>query len=232
MANYYIQKGTDTAKDIFATYGIRVKETVGMNQLPPLKEVFSRTWPDEQGDDIYIPTTAFFESKKVTITFFLQKTTVDEVKNSINSFLQYIISGEQICYFDTYKKNGFRGYYSENEVASEYYRLVGSNIEFDLDFMVPNGICYGFDNSQYSSIFVETINGTADVYFSDGTSNLDVSGIFIKNMIGGFVIVCPSIYGGISVTERVRKVLGISGKVLGIDIDPLVISGKEKVLGI
>ena len=53
-------------------------------------------------------------------------------------------SGEYISYFDTYKKNGFRGYYIESDLVGESYRGVGSNIEFDLEFMVPNGICYGF----------------------------------------------------------------------------------------
>ena len=81
MANYYVQKGTDEAKDIFTEYGIYVKQTIGLNNMPPIKKVFSRSWPEEQGDDVYLPSTAYYESKKVKITFYLSKTTISQVKN-------------------------------------------------------------------------------------------------------------------------------------------------------
>lgn len=221
--NYYIQKGTDQAVDIFSTYGIYVKETKGLNLLPKIKKPFIRDWPDEQGDDAYLPTNTVYESKEVSITFFIQKNTVGDIKASLTSFLQYVTTGGNIQYFDTYKKEGFRGYYNKNKINNETYRDYGSYIEFELEFVCPNGICFGFDNSGFLSLTATVTSGTADFYFSDGTSNLNVTNDFIKYMVGGFVIICPSVYGGISIVENKRKVLGINGKVLGIN---------GKVLGI
>ena len=223
IKNYYIQKGSDIAKDIFSEYGIIVMATKGLNQLPEIKSPFSRDWSDEQGDDVYFPSTTFFKSKEVTLTFRLQKDTVDDIKAAIKSFLEYIIPNGAINYFDTYRKDGFRGYYNKEKLIQESYRVTGSYIEWDMEFTVPNGICFGFDNTGNSRIFVDIIGDTSDIYFSDGSYSLEVAESFIKDLVGGFVIICPSIYGGTSLTGKIDRVLGISGKVLGIN---------GKVLGI
>ena len=69
-----------------------------------------------------------------------------------------------------------------------------------------------FDNTGNSSIFAYMINGAADFYFSDGSSKLNTSSDFIKNIDGGFIIICPSIFGGVNVEERQPVVLGVFRK--------------------
>jgi len=220
VKNYYIQKGTDVAKDLFSEYGISVKEVSGMSETPDTKSFFSRSWPDEQGEDVYIPSNLFFKSKEIKITFVLQKNTVSDVNTIMKSFLEYIIPNGFVNYFDTYRQNGFRGHYNKSDIDSESYRDLGSYIQWSMTFTAYNGICYGFDNSGSSSIFAEVTSGTADIYFSDGTSILEVSGQHIKGLDGGFAIVCPSIYGGVSLEKRTSKLIGTyvssNGKIYGI----------------
>lgn len=215
IKSYYIQKGTDPYKDIWVDYGIIVMKTQGLYQLPKAKKPFYRSWPDEQGDDTYLPTDAKFETKDVTLTFRIQKDTVDDIRTAYKSFYKYLIGGGEISYFDTLKKEGFRGYYTENKINSENYRLTGSHLEFEMDFTCPNGICFGFDNSSGSSIFVNVLSGYGDIYFSDGSSVLNATVNFTKNLVGGFVIVCPSVLEGVEILPRINKLIGTNtGKLI------------------
>lgn len=195
--NYYIQVGSDPYKDIYADYGVKVKSTEGLNDTPDGKKVWSRDWKDEQGLDVYLPTYPKFKERKIKITFLLHYDTLTEMKEKMRVFLSYLFSANELSYFDTFKSEGFRGYYSKEKIQTESYRAGLNMIEFDMEFIAPNGICYGFDSSENDRISLDVINGTADLYFSDGTSLLGVDEALFMKFEGKFIIVCPSIYGGV-----------------------------------
>lgn len=200
-------------------YNIFVKETKGLTELPDTKKMFQRDWKDEQGLDVWFPKYTLFKEREITVTFVMLKTSNVDFKNQLREFLNYFFSGGEINYFDTFKSEGFRGYLNKTKVNKEYYREYKTYIEFELNFIAPNGICYGFDNSGQSSIFVNMIRGTADFYFSDGTSQLNISEDFVHNQDGGFCIVCPSTLGGAIVKMRKNKIFCTSeGKLLGTDL--------------
>lgn len=221
--NYYIQKNGIQAVNIWDEYTIYVKETNGLNLIPDSKSIFSRDWPDQQGLDYYLPTTTFFKEKTVQITFMILRSETSSIKSTMSTFLSYLISAGEINYFDTYKIEGFRGYYDKSKIGTERYRDEGNYIEFDLEFTVPNGICFGFDNSGNKSIFVSINSGYADLYYSDGSSSLNVSTTDYKVIQDGFLIICPSILGGVTISGLTNKLLlTSSGKLLLTSSDKLL----------
>lgn len=220
--NYYIQKGTSPAVSI-EDFDIVVMKTEGLWALPKVKKPFSRDYKDEQGIDVYIPAKTKFETKDVVLTFRVDKTSTYDAQQKMKAFIKYLCSGGAICYFDSFKKEGFRGFYDSQKINSEYFREYKTFIEFEMTFTAPNGICFGFDNSGQTSIFVNILSGGADFYFSDGTQVLSQTDSFIQNQEGGFVIVCPDELDGVDIQIRVNKIFVTdTGKLIVTDTGKLV----------
>jgi len=203
--NYYIQVGSIPAVNIWDEFGIYVASTEGLTTMPDAKAKFSRSWPDEQGDDAFLPDIIRFKSKEIKITFEVVKSDKVDAIAAIQKFHDHIYAAGQLSYFDTYKQTGFRGYYDKSSVNEEKYRETQNRIQFDMNFIAPNGICWGFDNSGQYSIFVDVLMEYGDFYFSDGTSLMNMDSDFIKDLDEGFVIACPSAFGGIKIEERALK---------------------------
>ncbi|MFA5359296.1 MAG: hypothetical protein WC310_05805 [Patescibacteria group bacterium] len=214
--NYYIQLGTDVAVDIFNTYGIYVSKTEGLDGLPDAKEPFSRDWAEEQGLDVFLPDVVTFKERQIKITFAAIKTLTSEAKSNVKNFLKYLFSEEQFCYFDTFKKEGFRGYYSKHEIKNAKYVEYTTYIEFEMTFVAPNGICFGQDISSSTGITCIVEDGvSADFYFSDGTSVLGATESFNDNKNANFVIILPSVFDGAYIETRSNKLFGYNGKIFG-----------------
>lgn len=203
--NYYIQVGSGAYKNIWDEYGIYVAETEGLNMLPSAKKLFSRDWPEEQGLDIHYPDDIMFKSRDVKITFKIVKSETSDAMSAIKLFRNELFSAGDFSYFDTYKNNGFRGHYEKDSVNTEVYREYSNYIEFEMNFVAPNGISFGYDNTGGFGIDLTVSKGYCDLYFSDGTKELNVEDYFLKDIEGGFVIVNPSIYNNLTVSS-----LGIS----------------------
>lgn len=209
ISNRYIQVGTEPAKNIYTEWGIYATKVEGLNQLPDTKDKWSRDWPDEQGEDVYYPSIVRFKGKEITVTFRIDEPGSTAVMNAISSFRNYLFLAGDLSYFDTYRKNGFRGYYNKEKTKEEKYRTDGSYVEFELNFFAPNGICFGFDNTGRQSIYVDVDQGTCDLYFSDGGQMQDVSENISYLIDEGFVIVCPSVYNGVSVISNEGFIFGV-----------------------
>lgn len=197
MKKYYIQSGSSGYKDIFTEFGIYVSKTEGMSSLPDSKSKFDTAIDTDQGSLVSVPNNIFFKKKTVVVTLLAIK---GDVKKSVSDFLEYAMSSGDLSYFDTYRGNGFRGYYIKSEIINEKYRDDGDFVEFSLSFEVPNGICYGYDNIGNSEINIEVTKGYVDLYFSDGTELLNQVGIVSKTQTDGFVIICPSINDNVNIS--------------------------------
>lgn len=191
---YYIQSKSSARLSIYDDFDMIVKKTVGLSDIPDRKKIWTRDWAEEQGQDVYFHEDgAKFKSKKATVTFIIHGSDKDIIREKIKTFLHYIFNGGEISYYDTFKNIGFRGYCDIKNTKSSKYRSNFNLVEFDVVFNIPNGICYGFGKSatQYS-FFIS--GGSANFYFSDGSSVKNVTSSFNQTGAYDFVIIEPTIF--------------------------------------
>lgn len=89
ISKYFIKKGSDTAKDLYATYRLYILESKGLWDLPTRKEAYAEKWYDKNGQKVYEPVTPVYQPTEGSITFAALGD-VETVKTNIRSFYSYI----------------------------------------------------------------------------------------------------------------------------------------------
>lgn len=210
QSNFYIQKGSEAAKDLFATYGIIVNATEGLTDLPNSKEVFSRDWAEKQGLDTYVPDKAVFKDKEVKILVSFLSATGRE---QFNEFLKYIINpltGQfsteprdgVFQFWSNYRKTGVRLRFEKMEYNMERYRPGDNYIYATITCKCINGLSYGFTMygaASSTATFTMKSGESVDVYYNDGTRDLNKTATFTKSNFS-FCIVNPSSLDAVTIT--------------------------------
>jgi len=211
--NFFIQKGGDEAKDIFAEWGIIINKTQGLLELPNPKDFFSRDWPEEQGVDLYIPDKVVFADKEVEIDITYLGNRGREQFNKFISYIaqpnagQYALENRDgvFQFFSPYRNTGARLVYSGMSFSRERYRggCIGRDVvQVTLKFRCPNGLSFGastYGRSSNSLTFQMTEGEKIDVFYSDGTRDLNKTETFIKNNVR-FCIINPSSTNAVKIT--------------------------------
>lgn len=89
IAKYYIQKGKDAAKDIYATYKIYVLESKGLWDLPTPKKSYEEDWADKNGKKVYESTKPVYDAMDGSINFAILGD-IATVKANLKAFYSYI----------------------------------------------------------------------------------------------------------------------------------------------
>lgn len=203
--NFYIQKGGEEAKDIFAEWGVTVNATQGMLELPELKTPFTRNWIEEQGMDIYVPNKAIFSDKEVEIDITYHGAYGRE---QFQKFISYLIEPSEKQYtkenrdgvfqfFSSYRNTGARLMYKGMSFSKERYRgqcFRKDTIQATLKFMCPNGLSFGvstYGKPSNSLTFNITEGESIDVFYSNGERDFNKTKSFTKSNIR-FCIINPS----------------------------------------
>lgn len=203
--NFYIQKGGEEAKDIFAEWGVTVNATQGMLELPELKTPFTRNWIEEQGMDIYAPNKAIFSDKEVEIDITYHGAYGRE---QFQKFISYLIQPSEKQYtkenrdgvfqfFSSYRNTGARLMYKGMSFSKERYRgqcFRKDTIQATLKFMCPNGLSFGvstYGKPSNSLTFNITEGESIDVFYSNGERDFNKTKSFTKSNIR-FCIINPS----------------------------------------
>lgn len=203
--NFYIQKGGEEAKDIFAEWGVTVNATQGMLELPELKTPFTRNWIEEQGMDIYVPNKAIFSDKEVEIDITYHGAYGRE---QFQKFISYLIQPSEKQYtkenrdgvfqfFSSYRNTGARLMYKGMSFSKERYRgqcFRKDTIQATLKFMCPNGLSFGvstYGKPSNSLTFKITEGESIDVFYSNGERDFNKTKSFTKSNIR-FCIINPS----------------------------------------
>ena len=92
-----IKKGNSVAIDTSKQWGIYVKDSPYIPIPKKQKNIASQSWLDENGDDEFIPTEAYYEPVEATIQF-LYRGTIAQANTAIKSFYNYITN----CWFSFY----------------------------------------------------------------------------------------------------------------------------------
>jgi hypothetical protein len=197
MKKYYIQAQEEVAKDVFATWGIRVLSSENVENLPQVKEPYVEDWPDEQGSDEYLPEATLYSSKEVVLNLLIQTKTQDELEDNVADFMNYISSHGSILYYEEYGRSGFRGRYKGSTITTKRYRSGQCTFEFSISFVVPQ-LCFavGTENDPLVSLEVNDRYQGEDreyeLFFSDGRSGTFNDDIVLESEGVLFAVALPS----------------------------------------
>ena len=131
MATYkpfYIQKLTDGAPVKDSTeWGIWIKK-VPFKVLLDAKDIPSRKWFDQHGDDEYVPSTIFYEAYEIDCEF-VYKGVYESANAQIKSFMSYLSNGGMFKFYDRYTKIGRTNvrYVKGDEDPEVFYRREGND---------------------------------------------------------------------------------------------------------
>lgn len=206
----YIQKGNEYCVDIKNTWGIVVQETP-YNTFPEPKEYTKRDWPDEDGDDIYIPPIVRYQSytQQWKFLYIGDATTAND---NIHAFLSYL-QGSEFSIFSEYTLSGCRGVYS-NSQTDKFLRRDKDYFYFTVDILVNKPLSKGV----YIGNVPTTIKAQIDtsIYWSNGTvESLKkgevittpeglIFGVFVPNSIEP---VSKGVIDGIDTQIKIRRTL-------------------------
>lgn len=111
-----IKVGAAEAYDTSEKYGIYVKDFPFLPVPTKQKNIFSQSWLDEDGDDDYIPSEAYYEPISISVPC-IARGLLDTCLTNIRAFVAEI-GNVEFSVYDTYSKRGFQKCrlveYSEN----------------------------------------------------------------------------------------------------------------------
>lgn len=136
---FLIQKGVDPVKDSYTEWGMIVK-SVPFKPIPDPKEIYSEDWPDEDGEDEYIPSIMHYKAYEMDVSFFYIGDS-NTANASIISFFNYIKNGLFKIY-DTYTGIGRQNvrYAGYKENAFLRRDEIGDIVEFTVTFKVNDPV--------------------------------------------------------------------------------------------
>lgn len=95
--------GNTTVKDSME-WGIYIKQ-IPFKLYPDMKDLPSRDWMDEHGDNEYVPDTPYYKSYEMECEF-VYVGTYGTANAKIRDFLKYLAEGGKFKIYDTYTKIG------------------------------------------------------------------------------------------------------------------------------
>ena len=79
--------GSESAVDVLQTYGMVLEDMPSIIPLTP-KNIYSHSWPDEDGDDEYIPEVIRYEAVEAEFTFGCRSYSADNtVFDMLSAFM-------------------------------------------------------------------------------------------------------------------------------------------------
>lgn len=85
--------GSESAVDVLQAYGMVLEDMPSVIPLTP-KNIYSHSWPDEDGDDEYIPEVIRYEAVKAEFTFGCRSYSADNtVFDMLSAFIAFLQSG-------------------------------------------------------------------------------------------------------------------------------------------
>jgi hypothetical protein len=114
--NFFLQKATidvsstEPCYESVSTWGVWCSE-IPFKLIGEVRAPAKRTWPDEHGDDEYIPDEGLYlESYTMDVKLGCKKTgTVSDVRENVGNFLTYLRTSGHLRLYSTYTRIGRQG---------------------------------------------------------------------------------------------------------------------------
>lgn len=131
--------GEAVVKDSFAEWGIMV-QSIPFLLVPEMKELPSTDWPDEDGDDEYVPSVTHFKAYSMDISF-VYIGNYETANEKIRAFWNYVKQGT-FQFYDQYTSVGRSGvrYVSFSPKAFRRRNNSGDTVEFSMTFKVNDPV--------------------------------------------------------------------------------------------
>lgn len=188
MKPTWIQKGADIAKNINTEWGMTLK-SMPFKAFPDMKEVFTRKWVDQSGEEEYLPATPVFKSYEMDVQF-VYLGALDTAGEKIFKFCEYI-AGSEVSLYDEFTKVGCRCRFVSYEEKA-FYRRDEDVVQFSIKFKVNNPLSYAVPVATSIS---KTANCQLSIYWSDGSKNDYAADQQISKILTGFGVVSPTKIG-------------------------------------
>lgn len=113
-----------SAVDTYKSFGI-VCSNFPFKHMPEIKDLPKREWPDEDGEDVFIPSNGIKFSAYDVEGEFLYAGEVNTMKQNVVSFIEFIRGKNSdgsplLCIYDEYTQTGRRGVYVVDVDTDKY----------------------------------------------------------------------------------------------------------------
>ena len=134
---FFIDKeGYPAPSDIELSLGIRIASVRGLNPANP-KELFTRDWANEDGVDVYLPTSRKKQPTEVTMTVFAESSSGTTAMQKYDNFCAALFDGE-FDYWDTLQNKKVTLIYTGNK-PSWYQFITPHRVMFEATFLNATG---------------------------------------------------------------------------------------------
>lgn len=134
---FYIKKGEDDAVESNATWGVLVK-SVPFNIVPGVKDYASNDWADEDGDDVFIPSSPVYKGYDVKFDF-VYVGDGGSANEKIHAFWSYL-QGSSFKFYDSYSGIGRQGVYFKSYDPGTFRRRSMDVVQFSMVFRVTDPV--------------------------------------------------------------------------------------------
>ena len=143
---FYIKKTAEgkTAVDVSSVYSVYAQE-IPFHIIGKTKELASNNWYDEDGEDVYIPSTIKSESYEMSCKFVC-KALRNEAASKVKAFIDFLRGTDgcaEFSIYDPYYKIGRQGCYllEVDESADVLSSKEGDNEYLIVSFGVKIKVC-------------------------------------------------------------------------------------------
>lgn len=123
-------------------WGIWVK-SIPFKVFPDMKDIPSRTYFDEHGDDEFVPSYPFYKAYEIDCDF-VYIGVYGSANIQIKAFLKYLAEGGMFQFYDTYTKIGRKNirYVKTSDDPEIFYRREGKDdvVQFEVTLKVNDPV--------------------------------------------------------------------------------------------
>lgn len=167
---------------LHTTYGVYVRETRGILDLPKMKDPVKYNWPDLPGESIDL-TNPLFEPKEFYLDCFISATSVLDFTQKLNTFLKAIINpiatGTHRLHvqIDAVTAVVYQVYLPDGAAANIRFRRSAGIGTFTLKFREPEPVkkIYKWSAPPYAVTFTTVSSKPINIYWGDNTITPDLA---------------------------------------------------------
>lgn len=133
---YYLKAIDDVAyTDIQTTYGVKVFEVKGIWE-EEAKEYYSYDWANEDGLDVYIPTSRKVKALPIELRGYILSSDAD---SKLSSFKSFLLSNGALMYYDDHRLQECTLAYEKMNIEIDRVRSDMKFIQFKITFTNISG---------------------------------------------------------------------------------------------
>lgn len=154
---FLIQKLTNGAELRNSTEWNLLIKSMPFKPIGDVKAPFTRNWPDQNGNDVFIPDQQVFEAYDIECDFVYYGDK-DTASQMVNTFIYaYLASGGLFMLYDTYTHIGKTNVNYKSISPDKYYNEQENVVIFKMTFTVNDPVTMVVPNTAGNSLIKSTL---------------------------------------------------------------------------